>query len=255
MLDWRREAWTNSPPQKIQMLLDTWCMAFDRFEGTLSEAQKQRNAIPLQLLRVYYTMLSLMLRGASSKTESVYEQFHEEFKSIVNKYDDFARQWALNESTKFFAGGVGTLYYHMGLIPPLFFTAVKCRDASTRMAALNHLAALRVHENNWNSCTAYVIARKIIEIETTRAIINNRVGLVHEEDLIRPIEAFITDKRMTQAGLDYAVFPYQCESPMVMHETIDLLDCGTGASASVQWVSCLTFRIFWQCTGLIHPSH
>ncbi|KAJ9497214.1 hypothetical protein H2202_007371 [Exophiala xenobiotica] len=236
MSDWKQKAWTVSPPAQIQMLLDTWRMTLDRFESTLSLAKRGLYAVALPFLRVHHTMLSVMLRAATSKSESTYNQFDEEFQWVVDRYDDFAVLWARDETHKSFDGALGDLDYHLGLIPPLFLTATKCRDPAIRMAALKHLGSLRVEENNWTSCTAYVIARKIIQTETKMSIINNRVGLKDERDLIRPMEAYITDKRMTQAGLDYAIFPFDKESPIVMHETIDLLDCASLSSPSVRWL-------------------
>ncbi|KAK7982434.1 hypothetical protein LTR80_001217 [Exophiala xenobiotica] len=236
MSDWKQKAWTVSPPAQIQMLLDTWRMTLDRFESTLSLAKRGLYAVALPFLRIHHTMLSVMLRAATSKSESTYNQFDEEFQWVVDRYDDFAVLWARDETHKSFDGALGDLDYHLGLIPPLFLTATKCRDPAIRMAALKHLGSLRVEENNWTSCTAYVIARKIIQTETKMSIINNRVGLKDERDLIRPMEAYITDKRMTQAGLDYAIFPFDKESPIVMHETIDLLDCASLSSPSVRWL-------------------
>ncbi|KAJ9615286.1 hypothetical protein H2200_001361 [Cladophialophora chaetospira] len=228
MMDYRRPAWAPSPPHKVQMLLESWRTNFETFEANLMDTRKQRFAIALQLLRVHYTMLSVMFRASSSRYENLYEQFGEEFKWIVDKYDDFAAVWATDESAKFSTGD-GNLEYHMGYIPPLFFTATKCRDPATRMAALKHLGSLRVAEANWTSCTAYLIARKIIKIENTRSIHNKRTGLKDERDLIRPVEAFISDKHITQAGLDYVAYPY--DSSPVMQETIDPQICPVSASA------------------------
>jgi hypothetical protein len=232
LMDYRRPAWTPSSPHKVQRLLELWRMNFETFEANLMDTRRQRFRLTLQLLRVHYTMLSVMLRASSSKNESVYGQFGEEFKWIVDRYDDFAEAWDRDESSKFFTGA-GNLDYHPGYIPPLFFTATKCRDSATRLAALKHLGSLRVAENNWTSCTAYIIARKIIKIENTRSIRNKRASPKEEQDFIRPVEAFISDKRITEAGLNYVTFPY--DATPVMEETIDLQFCAEAASA--QWVS------------------
>ncbi|OCT46933.1 hypothetical protein CLCR_02332 [Cladophialophora carrionii] len=249
LTDYRRPAWTPSPRHKVQTLLESWRMHFETFEANLMDTRRQRFALALQVLRVHYTMLSVMLRASSSKHESVYEQFSEEFKWIVDKYDDFAEAWKRDESTKIL-GGTGNLDYHMGYIPPLFFTATKCRDPATRLAALKHLGSLRVVENNWTSCTAYLIARKVIKIENTRALNNKRAGLRDERDLIRPVEAFISDKHNKQAGLDYVVFPY--DSTPMMQDTIDLQACPW--SASTQWPLSRIIRIGGYQGGAVKPA-
>lgn len=237
--DWKRIEIVPAPQQKIQHLLDTWRMTFDHFVGTMTPAKKERYAVAVPLLRVYHTMFNVMLRAASSESDGIYDQFLGEFKWIVERYDDFTAFWTENGPLEFSPEGLASLDYSMGFIPPLFFTATKCRDPATRMAALNHLGALRLEESNWTSCTAYMIARKIIQIENTLSIINDRVGLKDERDLIRPVEASITDKRKTQATVSYAVFPYRRDTDSLLHETVDLLDCtslSASSSSKVVWV-------------------
>ncbi|KAK5021430.1 hypothetical protein LTS07_011040 [Exophiala sideris] len=257
LMDWRRAEHTPSPQQKIQHLLDTWRMNFDQYVQSLTPAKKERYAVAVPLLHVYHTMFSIMFRASSSKSEAIYDQFLKEFMCIVCTYTDFAVLWTGNFPPKFSSGDPGSLDYHMGLIPPLFFTATKCRHPATRMAALNQLGSLRVEENNWTSCTAYMIARKIIQIENKMAIISDRVAHKDERDLIRPVEASITDKRKTQATLSYAVFPYGDDTEPLLHETVDLLDCTSLLSSSkVQWVRiCMPLSHLMQGHQLMFPSH
>ncbi|KIW21278.1 hypothetical protein PV08_01858 [Exophiala spinifera] len=255
LMDWRKKSWTPAPPQKIQMLLDTWRITIDRFEANLTKAKKDAHAMILSYLRVYHTMFGVMIRASTGNSEAMYEKFDEEFKWIVDRYDDFANLWAEDDTLKFSSGTWANLDYHFGFIPPLFFTATKCRDPKTRMAALNHLGSLRVEEQNWTSCAAYVIAKKMIQIETNLSIINDRTGLRDERDLIRPIEAYITDKRMTQAGLDYAVHPFlKEEEPLTQHETIDLSECLALSSSSARWPLARILRIGGYQGGGIIPT-
>ncbi|KAI1622623.1 hypothetical protein EDD37DRAFT_482142 [Exophiala viscosa] len=255
LMDWRSVGHTPSPQRKIQHLLDTWRMTFDGYVESLTPARKERYAVAVPLLRVYHTMFSVMFRASSSNSEVIYHQFLGEFQWIVSIYDEFAVRWTGNGPPKFSSGDAGSLDYHMGFIPPLFFTATKCRDPATRMAALNQLGSLRVEENNWTSCTAYMIARKIIQIENRMAIISDRVGRNDKRDLIRPVEASITDKRKTQATLDYAVFPYGGDADPLLHETVDLLDCTSLLSSSkVQWPLSRILRIGGYQGGGVNPT-
>ena len=233
MMDFRTRAWIPSPHHKVQKLLESWRMQFEIFDANLMDSRRKRFAQALQMLRIGHTMLSIMLRASSSRREDVYESFGEEFRWIVDRYDDFARSWARGESSKLLQGEGNLLYYNMGLIPPLFFTATKCRDPTTRLAALRHLGSLGVAEANWTSCSAYAIARTVIEIETARSIRNERCGFEAEKGLIRPVEAFISGKDSSQAILSYAVFPY--DSSPLMQETIDLQVCPEATIA--RWVS------------------
>jgi hypothetical protein len=231
--DYRIPAWTPSPPHKVQTLLDSWQTHFEAFEAKLLEPRRRRQALAIQLLRIHYTMFSVMLRASGSKHESIYEQFGEEFKWIVDRYDDLAAAWDQNPSSKFFTAYYGSIEYHMGYIPPLYFTATKCRDPETRLAALRHLGSLRVAESNWTSCTAFSIAKQIIHIENSRARNSRRAGFKDERDLIRPVEAVFADGPRPQAQLSYLVFPYD-SSPMLL-DTIDLQTCPSATAA--QWVS------------------
>jgi hypothetical protein len=231
LADYRTPLWQPSPPETIKSMLDTWLVHFDKFESSLMSTRRQRFAVALQLLRVHHRMLSIMVNTASSRYEKVYEQFTEDFRWIVSQYENFAETWAKNESLKYFSSP-GNIAYHMGFIAPVFFTATKCRDPSIRSGALKQLGSLRVAENNWTSCTAYVIARQMIKIENTRAVNNQRVGSKDERDLIRPVEAFVSDKYNSQAEIDYLAYPYDL-SPM-MRDSIDLLTCPVTPMA--EWV-------------------
>ncbi|EXJ78068.1 hypothetical protein A1O3_09229 [Capronia epimyces CBS 606.96] len=248
MMDFRRTPLAPSPPHKLQKLLDTWWVSFEVLKTNMPWARKERLKLSLQLMHVQYTVLSMMLRYLVSKNEGVYDHFEQEFHWIVDQYDDFSKAWAKDEPLKFSAR-IEPVDGHMGYISPLFFTATKCRHQYIRTAALNHLAALRVVENNWTSCTAYQIARKIIAIENTRSIINDRVGLRDERDLIRPVEASITDNRLTQATLEYIGHPYD-DASLLMQETIDLQGC---SASSVQWPLGRIIRIGGFQGGAVRP--
>jgi hypothetical protein len=266
MADWRRLALVRSPPHKIQMLLADWRMEFDNFEAKMPESHRQRYALSLRLVRIFHALLSIMVRASTSPNESIYVEFDEEFAWIVSQYDFLALTWAKDPSSKFISGR-DHIEYHIGYIAPLFFTATKCRDSRIRTAALWHLLNLRVAENNWTSCTAYQVARKIIEIENSRAVSKrsigpesrpSRAGPTHEAHLIRPVEAFISDKKQTQATLEYASYPYKPDTQssdelptLLLRETVDLKSCPSASKA--YWPLSRVLRIGGLQSGQIKP--
>ncbi|RYP78766.1 hypothetical protein DL771_000433 [Monosporascus sp. 5C6A] len=58
--------------------------------------------------------------------------------------------------------------FEIGFTPMLFCVATKCRDLSTRLAALSLMKLLGVRrENLWELDTAYTVARRVVEMEHT----------------------------------------------------------------------------------------
>lgn len=264
--DWRRLALVRSQPHKIQMLLTDWRKEFDNFEAKLPESRRQRYSLSLRLIRIFHAFLSIMIRASSSPNESIYTEFEQEFAWIVGQYDCLALIWAKDPSSKFISGR-DDIEIHFGYIAPIFFTAIKCRNSRIRTAASWHLLNLRVAENNWTSCTAYQIARTIIEIENSRAVSKrsicpescpSKTGPTHEAHLIRPVEAFISDKKQTQATLEYASYPYKADaqSPeelptLLLRETVDLKSCP--AASKAYWPLSRVLRIGGFQSGAIKP--
>lgn len=261
MADWRRPALVTSPPDKVKELLADWRSQFDQFEAKMPETHRQRYSLSLQLIRISHTSLCIMAKASGTPNESVYRQFDQEFAWIVREFDHLALIWAKDPSTKFICGK-DHLERHAGYIAPLFFTAIKCRNLQIRTAALRHLLNLRVAENNWTSCTAYRMARKIMEIEHSRAVSKSSTSPgtqpTHEEHLIRPVEAFISNKKQTEAALEYASYPYaanngSCEgvSPILLREIVDLKYCP--AASKAYWPLSRVLRIGGYQSGAIKP--
>ncbi len=59
----------------------------------------------------------------------------------------------------------GSLYAHLGVLPPLFFVATKCRQSSIRHEALRLLHDASVSERGWTSCIAFKIAQFVVHEE------------------------------------------------------------------------------------------
>jgi hypothetical protein len=55
--------------------------------------------------------------------------------------------------------------YEMRIIPPLYYTALKCRDPSVRREALSLLSSSSPREGLWDSRIAVKVAERAIQIE------------------------------------------------------------------------------------------
>jgi len=233
MVDWKHAAWAISTVDELHTLLNDWNSCFHRFETSLSEARRSRLALSLDLLRLNFTALSILLRGSACNDASGYTNSAADFKWITDKYDQFLNLWrgSGEAACRHEPGG---LELHFGFIPPLFVTATKCRDLATRMAALKHLRALRTIEGNWNSCAAYTIARKIMMIESRKSSVAGQSILASDQGYVRAVEANLLPPSRYHAALNYAVFPCPGKELSLMQETIDLSACSD--TSIIVWV-------------------
>lgn len=262
--DGRRAASASSSPHEIEMLLIDWLVEFEKFENSLPAIRRKRYSTSIQLLRISHTMLSIMMQASGGPNdESVYLDFEGQFAWIVGQFDCLALALAKDPSRKFITGR-DDIEHHFGYIAPLFFTAIKCRNPHIRSAAMGHLRHLKVAENNWTSCTAYQIARKVVEIENRHRGSNLSISpqsessetrpQSHEQDLIRPVEAFLSNRELTQATLIYTSYPDQSPKglpTLLLQETVDLMPCP--AASRGYWPLKSVLRIGGLQSGLTKP--
>lgn len=84
-----------------------------------------------------------------------------DFDLMTSRFDTIVSQFELIlESVQ-----TASFYPTLGLIPPLFLTATKCRRADTRHRAVRLLHGLHRREHMWTSCIAATIARFVIQEE------------------------------------------------------------------------------------------
>jgi hypothetical protein len=53
----------------------------------------------------------------------------------------------------------------MGILPPIYFTAMKCRDPEVRQEAMNILQSTQRREGLWDSTTEWQVAQRVLDLE------------------------------------------------------------------------------------------
>ncbi|KAK1757880.1 fungal-specific transcription factor domain-containing protein [Echria macrotheca] len=159
----------------LQSSLKTWLSAFNRSIPTLeTQTKNEYNSPPLSiaLLRMYHTMTTIMSHTAlRGRSETVYDQFSSDFKSILTDASTLWRGVIRAKCTPI-------AYRHqnrrqrdvnftidMGFIPPLFYTALKCRVPRYRRFAARFLEASPYREGVWDGFVAGAVARAVMEME------------------------------------------------------------------------------------------
>jgi hypothetical protein len=95
--------------------------------------------------------------------EILWDSYITEFERVVNLAEEI-----LAVTTPSYSAGYN---YHngfkldMGIIPPLYFTAMKCRDPFIRRRAIQALSDCKYQEGAWDGQTMVGLARSVVQVE------------------------------------------------------------------------------------------
>ncbi|KAL9624666.1 MAG: hypothetical protein Q9160_001020 [Pyrenula sp. 1 TL-2023] len=138
--------------------LDQWHREFfnpghsDPNDYTLSGEQE---AI-LMFLKTYYFLARIWVATAFT-FEHAFTDYIEQFRCIVDHASLAIRQQA-------------DFMFDNGLIGPLYFTAVKCRDPKVRRKALALLSKVSRREGLWDRDVTYAVAKRAMDLEESSGV-------------------------------------------------------------------------------------
>ncbi|KAF1938693.1 hypothetical protein EJ02DRAFT_17603 [Clathrospora elynae] len=123
-----------------------------------------REPTSYKLLLMYHAMATIMCKSLGSHFESRYEAYTNEFISILEHAVDLFHKYALALAIP------GNINLHhsiaeFGFIPPLYYTAIKCRVHRIRLHAIMLLRQIPIKEVTWDSSLTANIAQKVVELE------------------------------------------------------------------------------------------
>ena len=196
----------------INEALDTWLTAFLAYhQKAPPDPAREDDAV---LFFAHHRLLKMLLNARSSHSELHFDHYHDDFRFIV----DSCR-------TVFYSDSVRT-NASLGLIPPLFWVATKCRDPILRREALAILRSSHHTESLWDTCTAANIVERVILIEerglarvtSCRDISHeNRVRLLQadhvfqDNDVVLHVQHYPYDAYPKDIELDRIPWPKVCD--------------------------------------------
>ncbi|KAH8590026.1 hypothetical protein B0O99DRAFT_312263 [Bisporella sp. PMI_857] len=149
-------------PERVDLfwVCRQWAKAFKPyFEETKLDRTSQRYLGALQL-DMYFRMFEILIPTSSSQNETIYDDFIQHFRYIVSS----SRH--LIERSKTREGLIGPkVQFGMGLIMPLYITAIKCRDYSLRREAIALLQNSPCRNGVWDSVIVAKVAAWVVTIE------------------------------------------------------------------------------------------
>ena len=146
---------------KLLAQLELWMTAFEAFMARSSAEMSSTDLREVVLLKLHYNTVRIMLlRGF--ETETFFDRFIPDFAAI----NSLARSLIeLPSSTLGSSLNRATFSLDMGVIPPLYYTAVKCRDPIVRREAISLICSSPHKEGMWDPELVTKLARMSIAIE------------------------------------------------------------------------------------------
>jgi hypothetical protein len=156
--------------QRIQGDLASW---FERCEATRADPHRVlgiRDKFAYQTLLVHYAMARIACACALSLDESLYDEYTEDFISILKQSLDVR---AIVQTPKILKQMLNIEHgpnfsnhsSDRGWIAPLYFTALKCRVQRIRLQAIQLISSSSHKEGMWDSQLVARIAGKVVQIE------------------------------------------------------------------------------------------
>ena len=154
------------PPQVEDDPHQAWELAFEAFlrhPRTILSPREQQAAV---LLEIQHISGSILAAAGMSGQEIVFDRFEASFSKIVSLVSGLTghKGQHLQESAPAFPA------FDMGTLPPLYFTASRCRQPSIRRQALHLLTQGPIQEGIWHSGMLSNIAKHIMNKEEAACV-------------------------------------------------------------------------------------
>jgi hypothetical protein len=139
--------------------LETWQHTYNNTLSGLTPLHP-RQLLAYQLLLNYHTMASIMSRSMHSISESIYNEYTNDFIFIIKCSIALWKHYLHMQNTDMTSPTID-----MGWIPPLYFTALKCRISRLRSHAIKLLRSVPHKEGVWDSAVVAHVAEKVQKLE------------------------------------------------------------------------------------------
>ncbi|KAF7158721.1 hypothetical protein CNMCM5623_003885 [Aspergillus felis] len=172
-----RESQSSSNPlselschqERIQAALVAWLRTYNASRIHSDAVPESRDALADQLLRVYHTMATIMASSAMPSTgELTFDQHTEAFVSMIVQILDILKCASAITASHLISGHCTQRFSFtadMGIILPLYYTAIKCRVPGIRRQAVELLRFHTHKEGLLDGQLAARIAEEVLRVE------------------------------------------------------------------------------------------
>jgi hypothetical protein len=153
----------------IQTTLSSWFTTYKVSTSSLRGRLTPRETIAYELLSVYHTMATIMAATSCRTTESAFDSHLPGFVSIITQ---MINSWVttvprVQRLDEHLAHGpeMTASISDVGCIPPLYFTALKCRNHRVRTQAAKLINIVPHKEGIWDATLMSDVALEAISVE------------------------------------------------------------------------------------------
>ncbi|KFZ22895.1 hypothetical protein V502_02628 [Pseudogymnoascus sp. VKM F-4520 (FW-2644)] len=156
--------------------LAQWSTLFQTLLIDLSDSDRIREADALQ---IHYSVATIFVASAVTQSETAFDQHVNVFRSVVDMAEKITNDISISQiKPRLFS-------FDLGLIPILFFTAIKCRHSVIRRKAIALLLRVPLREGAWNALEAALVAEQAINWEEGNIVDAQAGGFLDLPDTAR----------------------------------------------------------------------
>lgn len=200
----------QAPRRAPSTVLRQWKSALDssQFSGESSVLQD----CTIKLLNLYYHISIIIAETYFSQSEMIFDNYLGHFQTAVELAENISRSWQ-DEPQNFSL----IFSFDLGLTPPLFLVASRCRHPLIRRRAVNMMLHSPLYQGAWKDRYSGLCAQRIIELEEENAGIVVEQNDISESKRIRKVSADLQESQ-SEILMQFTRWPFEPDAPI--HTTI-----------------------------------
>lgn len=149
---------TEFATQDVLGILGRWKSALDASSpfGQSSILQSYTH----KLLDLYYHASVIIISTYATEVETIFDDYTPRFQSIIYLAEELVHYWKKTPQD------YGLLFsFDLGITPPMFFVASRCRDSQIRRKAVDIMLESPYYHGAWQDQYSGLCAQRIVELE------------------------------------------------------------------------------------------
>lgn len=144
--------------QDIMGILTRWKNALDASDHPGQSSVLQ--GYTRKLLDLYYHASVIIIGTYATEVETIFDDYTPRFRSIIDLAGELVQYWKKTPQD------YGLLFsFDLGITPPMFFVASRCRDSQVRRKAVDLMLQSPYYHGAWRDRYSGLCAQRIVEVE------------------------------------------------------------------------------------------